>query len=151
VSNISAEIAGAFRAATLRPTAQRYAVLDFLVRHPFHATAEEILEAINRDDPRSSRATVYNSLNALVQAGLVREMAGDGKSTRFDAHLRRHHHFRCERCGAVEDVPWFEVPVPASGRALGKHRITGCEVVFRGLCERCSSVAAARKPRGGKP
>ena len=66
------EIAEAFRAASLRCTPQRYAVLEYLASSTRHATAEEIFEAVNRTDPRSSRATVYNSLNALVRAGLVR-------------------------------------------------------------------------------
>ena len=56
----------AFRTAGLRPTAQRYAVLEFLARRPRHATAEEIFHAVNRADPRASRATVYNSLRALA-------------------------------------------------------------------------------------
>src|SRR6266542_7033106 len=103
-SKLVREIAEAFQAAGLRSTPQRYAVLEFLLRQPVHATAGEILGAINRADPRASRATVYNNLNTLVRAGLVREVEGAGKAARFDAALRRHHHFVCEGCGAVEDI-----------------------------------------------
>ena len=54
----------------LRSTAQRYSVMAFLMEHRGHPTAAEIFEAVNRLDPRSSRATTYNNLRDLVQAGL---------------------------------------------------------------------------------
>jgi Fur family transcriptional regulator, peroxide stress response regulator len=59
----------------LRSTPQRYALMAFLTGQATHPTAAEIFEAVNRIDPRSSRATVYNNLRDLVQAGLVREVA----------------------------------------------------------------------------
>ena len=137
MSNLSAQLEQAFRTAALRPTAQRYAVLEFLARRPIHATADEIFRAVNRNDPRASRATVYNNLRSLAKAGLVREVASDGKAARFDANLHRHHHFICERCGAVEDVPWFDLP-PSAGRAAPAGcEVSNYEVVFRGACVRC--------------
>jgi len=56
----------------LRSTPQRYAVMAFLTKQKGHPTAAEIFKAVNRLDPRSSRATIYNNLRDLVQAGLVR-------------------------------------------------------------------------------
>jgi Fe2+ or Zn2+ uptake regulation protein len=50
-----------------------------------HATPDEIYKAINRADPRASRATVYNSLYALARAGVARGVAAHGKAVRFDA------------------------------------------------------------------
>src|SRR5260221_1547387 len=99
----------------LRRTPQRYAVMAFLMQHPGHPTAAEIFEAVNRLDPRSSRATTYNNLRDLVEAGLVREVAVEGRAARFDARGLQHHHFICDRCGSVEDLEWYEVPKPPSG------------------------------------
>ena len=121
----------------LRCTPQRYAVMAFLLEHAGHPTAAEIFEAVNRADPRSSRATTYNNLRDLVEAGLVREVAVEGRAARFDAKAMRHHHFICDRCGSVEDMEWYEVPKPASG-SLGKRVLRECEVIFRGLCARCA-------------
>src|SRR5262249_10255084 len=59
----------------LRCTPQRYAVMTFLMECDQHPTAAEIFDAVNRVDPRSSRATTYNNLRDLVHAGLVREVA----------------------------------------------------------------------------
>ena len=125
----------------LRCTSQRYAVMAFLMRHNSHPTAAEIFEAVNRADPRCSRATTYNNLRDLVLAGLVREVAVEGRAARFDAKGVRHHHFICDRCGNVEDMDWYDVPEPASAM-LGKRVLRECELIFRGLCTKCAPRAA---------
>ena len=127
----------------LRCTPQRYAVMAFLMSHTGHATAAEIFEAVNRLDPRSSRATTYNNLRDLVKAGLVREVAVEGRAARFDAKGVRHHHFICDRCGDVEDLEWYAVPRPASG-SLGKRVLRECELIFRGLCAKCARRNGSR-------
>jgi Fe2+ or Zn2+ uptake regulation protein len=111
--------------------------MAFLTERSRHATAAEIFEAVNRADPRSSRATTYNNLRDLVRAGLVREVAVEGRAARFDATGKPHHHFVCDRCGDVEDVEWYDVPMPASG-SLGKRIVRECELIFRGLCAKCA-------------
>ena len=127
----------------LRCTPQRYAVMACLMKHTGHPTAAEIFEAVNRVDPRSSRATTYNNLRDLVKAGLVREVAVEGRAGRFDATGMRHHHFICDRCGNVEDVEWYDVPRPAS-RSLGKRVVRDCQLIFRGLCTKCAPRRASR-------
>jgi Fur family peroxide stress response transcriptional regulator len=127
----------------LRCTPQRYAVMAFLMQCIGHPTAAEIYKAVNRVDPRSSRATTYNNLRDLVQAGLVREVAVEGRAARFDAKGVRHHHFICDRCGNVEDMKWYDVPKPASD-TLGKRILRECELIFRGLCTKCAPRHASR-------
>ena len=144
MSKLSAELDHAFQAAALRPTAQRYAVLEFLAQHAVHSTADEIFHAVNRNDPRASRATVYNNLRSLTKAGLVREVMSEGKAARFDANLRPHHHFICEHCGTVEDISWFDLPSSAGGAALGGREVSTYEIVFRGACVRCRTSQSAR-------
>jgi Fur family transcriptional regulator, peroxide stress response regulator len=121
--------------------------MAFLMEQAGHPTAAEIFEAVNRLDPRlipiSSRATIYNNLRDLVQAGLVREIAMEGRAARFDAKGKRHHHFICDRCGIIEDVDWYDVPRPAAA-ALGKRRLRECELIFRGLCAKCAPRRVSR-------
>jgi len=116
--------------------------MAFLLQHNRHATAAEILEAVNRVAPRSSRATTYNNLRDLLQAGLVREVAVEGRGARFEAKGIPHHHFICDRCGKVEDIDWCDVPRPAS-RSLGKRIVRDCELIFRGLCAKCAARRAS--------
>jgi Fur family transcriptional regulator, peroxide stress response regulator len=127
----------------LRCTPQRYAVMAFLMEHSRHPTAAEIFAAVNRADPRCSRATTYNNLRDLVQAGLVREVAVEGRAARFDAKGMRHHHFICDRCGKVEDIEWSDVPRPASS-SLGKRVLREFELIFRGLCAKCAPRNGSR-------
>jgi len=130
-------------ASGLRCTSQRYDVMAFLTEHSGHPTAPEIFEAVNRVDPRSSRATIYNNLRDLVQAGLVREVAVEGRAARFDAKGVQHHHFICDQCGNVEDMEWFDVPMPAAN-SLGKRVLRECELIVRGLCTQCAPRRASR-------
>lgn len=119
--------------------------MAFLAESSGHPTAAEIFEAVNRLDPRSSRATTYNNLRDLVEAGLVREVAVEGRAARFDAKGIRHHHFICDRCGNVEDVQWYDIPKPTPG-SLGNRVLRECELIARGLCSDC--VAASPTQAG---
>lgn len=132
----TAEIEQAFERAGVRRTPQRFFILEHLVTHQKHATVEELWNTLRRRHAVASRATVYNSLHALVEAGLVREFAVDGKAARYDAVINRHHHFVCDRCGAVEDIEWFEVPALKRSRAGGRS-IRSYEVIVRGECSQC--------------
>ena len=141
-SNKRRDLTAAFRSRALRCTPQRFAVFDYVARRPVHATAEEIFRGINRSDPRASRATVYNTLRALVHAGLLRESRVVGKAARFDAHPDGHHHFLCESCGRLENVAppeWLRPPEPV---ALGGRTVRGYEIMFRGLCTECAGEKA---------
>ena len=116
-------------------TAQRRAILRFLAARTDHPTATVIYEAVTRDFPISSRATVYNTLSLLVELGMVTTVLG-GEEVRYDPNLAPHHHLRCERCGALQDIPAEDVTVyrggvPAEGR-----------VEFRGQCEACAADSA---------
>ena len=132
----------------LRCTPQRYSVMAYLMEHAGHPTAAEIFEAVNLLDPRSSRATTYNNLRDLVQAGLVREVAVEGRAARFDVKGTQHHHFICDRCGSVEDMEWYDIPKPDSG-ALGKRIVRECELIVRGFCTNCAPAESRSHVRTG--
>ena len=120
----------------LRVTLPRLAVLEYLASSTSHPTAEEVESAVNRLVPTASRASVYNVLHSLSEAGLVDELVFDDAVTRYDANLESHHHFVCTRCRRVEDVAWGmpgAVPAPDEG-----HVVERVSVTFRGLCPRCA-------------
>jgi Fur family peroxide stress response transcriptional regulator len=133
------DIIDAFKRCGLRCTSQRYAILEHLLRHPNHPSAESIHEAVNRTDPRASLATVYKALHALAEAGLIRELDIGSSAARFDATLTRHHHFYCERCGCVEDFPWFDLFKALPQALPGRRILSGYNLVLKGLCEHCST------------
>lgn len=125
------------RGAALRLTPQRFAVLDYLQHSDGHLTADQIRSGINRRFPRASRATVYNALHALRDAGLVHEIFMDDAVARYDANTEAHHHFICRACGKLEDVAAETFgELPRYEHALG-YRVESCQVVMRGVCAAC--------------
>jgi Fe2+ or Zn2+ uptake regulation protein len=98
------DIRQAFRESGLRHTRQREAVYAALAATDAHPTAEELHDLVRRDEPGLSLATIYNSLEALSEAGLCRRLASNGGSTRFDADLSDHVHVILPD-GRVMDVP----------------------------------------------
>ena len=135
-SHKTERIEEAFRRAGVRRTPQRFSVLEHMMQYPEHATVDELCAALNKRYPQASRATVYNTLHTLVEAGLVREFILHGKASRYDANIDPHHHFVCDHCGAVEDLEWFEVPDLERSRSAA-HSIRSYEVIVRGECKRC--------------
>src|SRR5215210_3526774 len=131
-------VEASMREAGVRLTPQRFAVLEYLTRAAGHPTADQIAAEINRRFPRASRATVYNALKALRDAGLVREVATAEALTRYESNVEPHHHFVCRACGKIEDVPPGAFAAPPHVELEGGQEIETVEVVLRGLCGACA-------------
>ena len=122
----------------LRPTTQRLAVYDYLYRHRIHPSAEMVYDALITRYPTFSRTTVYNSLHALVQAGLVQELAMDTEERRYDADVALHGHFHCRNCGGIADFP-LDASVVQSLIPDG-FAVQNQGIYFSGLCPACRST-----------
>ncbi|NET32776.1 MAG: transcriptional repressor [Cyanothece sp. SIO1E1] len=123
----------------LRVTPQRYAVYANLLSRTDHPTAEQLLGDLNQDFPVSSQATVYSSLQALREVGLVREVLLEEGVSRYDANVNSHHHFRCSRCGAISDIAWNVFENLDLNRLAPGIQAETYEVTVHGLCDRCNS------------
>jgi Fur family ferric uptake transcriptional regulator/Fur family peroxide stress response transcriptional regulator len=128
------------RTRGLRLTPQRRAIVEFLENSHAHPTADEVFTAVNRRFPMTSKATVYNTLNLLKEADLVREVFKDG-AIRYDPNLAPHHHFLCRRCGRIDDIAWDLVPPFPLGRLPGNPRVDSVELTLRGLCAACRKAS----------
>ena len=123
----------------LRVTPQRFAVYANLLNRHDHPTAEEISNSLNRSSPTSSQATIYSSLQALRDVGLVREVLLEEGVCRYDANVSSHHHFRCKKCGCIEDILWEQVE-DIKFRALRPGlTVEQYELTVQGICDRCQS------------
>jgi len=89
----------------LRFTRQRYAVYTALASDTSHPTADQLFQMLSNRDAGISLATVYNTLEALVKAGLAQKLAGGGTSARYDATVDDHLHLRDRATGSLVDVP----------------------------------------------
>ena len=94
------------QAAGLRPTRQRMALGWLLFgKGARHLTAEMLYEEATHAKVPVSLATVYNTLNQLTDAGLLRQVSVDGTKTYFDTNVSAHHHFYLEGNHELVDIP----------------------------------------------
>ncbi len=93
----------------LKVTPQRMVIADYLIHEETHPTADEVYEAVKDRLPACSRATIYNTLNTLVEAGVVCAISTEPGKTRYDANMHPHHHFIDTDTGVIHDIPWEKV------------------------------------------
>ncbi len=131
-----------YREAGLRLTPQRQAVFRALHDNTSHPSAESVYASVTAELPNVSLRTVYSILGELAEMGEVLQLELGTGSFRFDPNVTPHHHAVCERCGTVRDVFVDHPDVrPADAEGDG-FRITGTEIVFRGICASCAATAA---------
>ena len=135
MSSQADQIVASLKSRGLRVTPQRFAVYANLLGRCDHP----ILSDLNQSAPTSSQATVYSSLQALRGANLVREVLLEEGVCRYDANVDPHHHFRCQSCGAIADIPWETLSSLNLKTLSPQWQIEGYEVTVRGLCDRCQS------------
>lgn len=118
----------------IRISHQRLLILDYLMTHPIHPTAENIFKDLKSEDPLISQATVYNSLNLFVKHKLVKELDFNMTSKRYEFRKPSHGHFICDICSEIEDVAIEDIDYEKN---LGLYDINNVEVTFRGICPEC--------------
>jgi Fur family ferric uptake transcriptional regulator len=133
------------RGVGLRVTQPRLAVLRVVAegdeRHE-HLTAADVASRARRRLGRLSTQAVYDCLEALIGAGLLRRIQPAGSPTRYERRVGdNHHHLVCRRCGQVADVdctvgaaPCLE-PLDSAGFVVDE-----AEVLFWGICPACTAA-----------
>jgi Fe2+ or Zn2+ uptake regulation protein len=132
------------RAAGLRVTMARQAVLSWLAQHP-HATADAIAGGVRAEYGTLSLQAIYGVLTACTDAGLLRRIEPAGHPARFERRVGdNHHHLVCRGCGRTEDVDCVVGPRPCLEPA-SEHgfAIDEAEVVFWGLCPACQKAGGS--------
>ena len=119
--------------AGLRPTRQRVALAALLVgdgEHR-HVTAESLYAAVQDTGERVSLATVYNTLRAFCDVGLMHEITVDGTKSYFDTNTHDHPHFFWEDSGILTDAPSEELEITRIPNAPAGAEIASVDVVIR--------------------
>lgn len=150
----AAEMAEGIRAAGLKLTPQRLAIVRELASDPTHPTAQELYDRLKEELPMMSFATVYNTLDALATAGLCSAMSLAPGAARFDPNMAAHHHAICDRCGQVRDVPISAGTASgptgdeSSGRSkpLAGFEVRAVERIYRGVCASCARTRVEHRP-----
>ena len=119
--------------AGLRPTRQRMALAALLVGdgEDRHVTAESLYAASCGSEERVSLATVYNTLRAFCDAGLMQEITVDGSKSYFDTNTSNHPHFFWEDTADLTDAPAEQLEIARLPDAPEGAEIAKVDVVIR--------------------
>jgi Fe2+ or Zn2+ uptake regulation protein len=120
----------------LKPSHQRLKILQFISTHPCHPTVDQIYNALHSELPTLSKATIYNTLSAFEESGLVQKITIEDNEVRYDFDTLNHGHFKCRVCGKIfdfkvsmdDDVPYHE---------LDDFKVETKNVYFIGVCKDC--------------
>ncbi|MBP6995103.1 MAG: transcriptional repressor [Phycicoccus sp.] len=129
----------------LRVTKQRTTVLDVVGQHPHcdagtvYGQSASILDAV-------SRQAIYDCLNTLTEAGLIRRIQPAGSVARYELRTGdNHHHVVCRSCGAVADVDCAVGSAPCLDPSESHgYALTEAEVNYWGICPSCALGATPR-------
>lgn len=123
----------------LRLTKQRREVYDALLETRDHPTASEVFIRAKNRMPSISLATVYNSLEALVHCGLVKQVNLDRAPTRYCPNQHNHGHFFCEKCHEVQDIDLLPDHKNQAFILPDGFVVTHQEVALKGYCKKCAA------------
>ncbi|WP_380056922.1 iron response transcriptional regulator IrrA [Falsihalocynthiibacter sp. SS001] len=119
--------------AGMRPTRQRLSLAELLVGdgQDRHVTAESLFESARASGEKVSLATVYNTLKAFCEAGLLREIIVDGSKSYFDTNMSDHPHFFWEDDARLTDAPKEQLVLAQIPDAPDGAEIAKVDVVIR--------------------
>jgi Fur family ferric uptake transcriptional regulator len=132
------------RAASLRITRPRVAVLEAVGTHP-HVDTETVIRLVRTELGAVSHQAVYDVLRVLTEAGLLRRIQPAGATARYESRVGdNHHHVVCRSCGVIADVDCAVGHSPCL-TASDSHGfvVEEAEVVYWGTCPSCAATRNA--------
>ena len=113
------------------PTRQRIEIAGYLFQRPQHLSAENILEGVNAEGNRVSRATVYNTMGLFTDKGLVREVLIDRERVFYDTNRADHYHVYDVDSGELRDVMRSEIEIASIPELPEGARIVDTNLILR--------------------
>lgn len=121
----------------IKPSVQRMAIMDYLLKNCNHPTVEEIYKALSPYIPTLSKTTVYNTLKLFSEQGAVRILTIDEKNACFDIETTPHAHFLCKKCGEIFNFPRdMSTKDITTLKNLG-HNVMELHYYYKGVCKNC--------------
>ncbi|MGC8500026.1 MAG: Fur family transcriptional regulator [Leptospirillia bacterium] len=136
------KLAENLRSSGIHPTQQRLRVFQTLIESKGHLSAEEIYGLVRSKTPRIGLATIYRTLHALKEKGLVEEHRFNDEFSRYEASPAKHHdHLICIECGKVVE---FDQPVieqlQAAAAKENHFTIVSHRLEIYGICDSCQRL-----------
>ena len=123
----------------MKNSRQRNAILECVMSHHDHPTADIIYQELRESFPNISLGTVYRNLSLLTSLGKIMKITCENHADRFDGQTIPHAHFECKSCGCLQDIPFKPSVHPQEDIGEGFDGIiSDYTITFRGYCADCS-------------
>lgn len=123
----------------IKPSMQRIAIMQYLMTHSTHPSADEIYMALSPTMPTLSKTTVYNTLKLFAEQGAALMLTIDEKNVNFDGDTSLHSHFLCKKCCKIYDLKCPEPMKEFVDQEIDGHHILEIHNYYRGVCQSCRS------------
>lgn len=125
-----------------RKTPERFAVLDFIYSSKGHFDMDSLYNSMNQSNFRVSRATLYNTIELLLDCGLVvKHQFGANVSQYEKAHGNENHdHLICIRCGEVKEYKNSNLFTASQQKKLKRFQVGYYSMYIYGLCYKCQKA-----------
>ncbi len=124
----------------IKPSAQRIAIMGYLMAHKTHPSVEEIYNALIGHLPTLSKTTVNNTLRLFREQGAASMLTIDERQVCFDGDTTPHGHFLCRKCNGIFDIMTENEEYELAQRRLPEgFKCEQTDIYFRGICSECSN------------
>lgn len=121
----------------IKPSMQRIAIMNYLMEHRTHPSADEIYTSLSPSMPTLSKTTVYNTLKLFSEQGAALMLTIDDRNANFDADTSMHAHFLCKKCGMIYDLASEVERKGVEHLQLGGHEVMEMHYYYKGICRNC--------------
>ena len=122
----------------MRKTTERYAILKRIMEINGHFTIEELQQIIDNDGFRVSRSTVYNTVELLMDAKMLRRHVFEGMQAQYERITLPHTHLICTTCGKVKEVRDTNFAAFMNARRFNAFNTDHYSLYVYGTCSTCA-------------
>lgn len=121
----------------IKPSVQRIAIINYLLTHRTHPSADEVFTNLSETIPTLSKTTVYNTLELLSEHGAALMLTIDENKVCFDGDTSPHAHFLCRKCGKIYDLSIASSIKKFMDMSSDGHTVDEVHYYYKGTCKKC--------------
>ena len=124
----------------LRKTPERFTILEKIFSLNKHFEVDTLHEMLEEDSFHVSKATIYNTINLLIECGLVRKYSFDTQQAKYgkvNSNTTNHHYLICTECGKIKDIKDLEFSAYMNARKYSSFTTKYFQLYVYGVCNNC--------------